>query len=302
VTTDHHDPDIGGDCVSWVALCRAGVTALADAHRLSGPEVSGWILLILEADFRTGIVSPITRDGVAAVMRCSRPTAKSRVEQLARAGLIEYHFPQGHPGWVAVTSYLDVVRVRPASQAAAIRDAITARIAPGSGRQDCNGAERAAAAPSKRKVLPSENENLPIEGPPRLGKDFAEPPGETPDFGSSVAAPAPCSSTAAVGGQARRTTSTSGHEATRPSREDLHDTHLLGHRPAPRPSAPPGAECERCTERRATLTAYWGDRLCSKCAQQVAALLDAEDAWPPVEWATGEAGAALSDAGGDHAT
>lgn len=49
-----------------------------------------------------------------------------------------------------------------------------------------------------------------------------------------------------------------------------------------------GTTCERCADRPADLTAYWGDPLCSSCAQQVAMLLDARDSWPPVPWAAEE--------------
>lgn len=45
-----------------------------------------------------------------------------------------------------------------------------------------------------------------------------------------------------------------------------------------------GSTCTRCAELPAALTAYWGDPLCSPCAQELADLFDEEDRWPPVPW------------------
>lgn len=46
--------------------------------------------------------------------------------------------------------------------------------------------------------------------------------------------------------------------------------------------------CKRCSsagrDTDAGLVAYWGDPLCSACAQAVADLLDKRNAWPAVPW------------------
>lgn len=42
--------------------------------------------------------------------------------------------------------------------------------------------------------------------------------------------------------------------------------------------------CRRCKKSPSTLTAYWGDPLCSPCAVAVAELLEAKNAWPKVPW------------------
>lgn len=42
--------------------------------------------------------------------------------------------------------------------------------------------------------------------------------------------------------------------------------------------------CMRCAERPAALASYWGDPLCSPCAQQLARLFDERGQWPPVPW------------------
>lgn len=42
--------------------------------------------------------------------------------------------------------------------------------------------------------------------------------------------------------------------------------------------------CTRCTTQPSALPAYWGDLLCSPCAQQLARLFDERDSWPPVPW------------------
>ena len=46
--------------------------------------------------------------------------------------------------------------------------------------------------------------------------------------------------------------------------------------------------CARCDEELASLTAYWGDPLCSSCAEQLADLFDEQDKWPPVPWEPSE--------------
>jgi hypothetical protein len=42
--------------------------------------------------------------------------------------------------------------------------------------------------------------------------------------------------------------------------------------------------CTRCGDRLAVLTAYWGDPLCSPCAQELARWFEEQGRWPPVPW------------------
>lgn len=238
------DPeDLGGDCSPFVMVCSC-IRSYTDHRGIKGPERHALIELVLAADFKTGIASSLSWEGVADLLSCSVPTAKQRLGALEAAGAIRYRFPRGHRGFVALLCYLDVVRVKPA-RAGAIAAALAEAEAEAEAKADAavqRAAARAAAttkssnvaaaeptAPGTERIVRSEGKELSERDPLRLTKELAERPGNMADLrtpGSAIHSSS--SSEGDVGGRGRGTTVAEARVASRSSRELEYDDRLLG--------------------------------------------------------------------------
>lgn len=213
--------DIGGDCRSYLQLCRCR-RERADSLGLSREQRHAWDDLVGAADFRTGIVESITWEGTAELLGCSIPTAKKWLGTLAELDLIAYRFPQGHPGFIAVVSYLDVVRVKP-SRAAEIHASLaraSERARARANPKSPNGADQAEVASDPAETLRSDDENFRIENTAPLPKQIAERTGRTADSTSPEIGLAPFSSPMRDGRRSRGTTLHRSREGTRLSRSE----------------------------------------------------------------------------------
>ena len=226
--TDHDDvapADLGGDCSPYVQLCRC-FRSFADDHGLRAEERGALLDLILEANFGSGIISPLTWSAASELLACSTPTAKKRLAVLEEAGLITCHFPQGHPGFVAVDCYLDVVRVKP-SKAHDIHAALeAARKAAANAKER----KRARSTPEpSRYARPFVNGEriLPSREMPPLHKDVEQRPAKMEDHFEGESASASSSSPRSEKAQSRDLTLTHEREVAGLTREDKYDIDLL---------------------------------------------------------------------------
>lgn len=233
--------EIGGDCSPFVMLCSC-IRAYADTRGLKGPQRHALLELILAAGYRTGIVGSVTWDCVAALLSCSVPTAKERLGTLEAVGAIRYWFPRGHPGFVAVVCYLDVVRVK-APLAAPIARALAnaevkaddaaerAALQTSAATKASNGADLSDPAPVNEEFLRTDRGIFRSDAPHSFPKQLSERPGRRADLRSEDAASPSSASKEAVGGRSRRTTVSDEREATRLSRMREYDQRLFGEQP-----------------------------------------------------------------------
>ena len=240
--TDDEPDEPGGDCSPYVQLCRC-FRAHADDLGLKAPDRHALLELVLAADYRTAVISSITWDDIASMLGYSRPTAQERLGALASAGAIRYRFPRGHPGFVAVLCYLDVVRVASASRADHIAEALRKEVAKADRADEraaakiaaatkaSNGATNPTAGTSNAESLPSGARIFRSDDTTPLPKGSPEPPGESMGAEGQISPRPLFASTGAVGKQSLRTTSGDRSEATRSARVRAYDTRLFGEQP-----------------------------------------------------------------------
>jgi DNA-binding Lrp family transcriptional regulator len=229
---------LGGDCTPFVQLCRC-IHRKADELGLTAAERHAWVDLVMAADFRTGIVGSLTWQATADLLGCSIPTAKERLGTLEDRGLIRYRFTRGHHGYVAVVSYLDVVRVKHPGRTEAIASALAKAVADAdkaaartqAATQTRNGADRAGNSTDNDEDLWSDEGIFRSEDPTSYAKEASERAGEPgPSTAFEPVRPS-FASTAAVRGQSRRAPSRTRTEATRSDRIRAYDDSLLGEHP-----------------------------------------------------------------------
>jgi hypothetical protein len=229
---------LGGDCTPFVQLCPC-LRSQADAVGLNAGERHAWIELILAADYRTGIVGSLTWQGAAELLGCSIPTAKERLSKLEERGLIRCRFPRGHQGYVAVVSYLDVVRVKHPGRTEAIASALANAVAVAdqaaarsqAATQARNGADPAGHSTGNDEGFRSDEGILRSEDPASLAKEGSERAGEPGPAAPFEPVQPSFASTAAVGGQSRGAPSPTRTEATRSDRIRAYDASVLGVHP-----------------------------------------------------------------------
>lgn len=236
--SDDELDDLGGDCTPFVQLCPC-LRTQADALGLNAGERHAWIELILAANYRTGIVGSLTWQGAADLLGCSIPTAKERLGRLEERGLIRCRFPRGHQGYVAVVSYLDVVRVKypgrteaianELARAVAIADEAAARTQ--AATKTHNGADRTGDSTDNDEGFRSDEGIFRSEDRTSHAKEASERAGEPGASASLEPVQRSFSSRAAAGGQSRRAPSPTQTEATRSDRIRAYDASLLGEQP-----------------------------------------------------------------------
>lgn len=238
--SDDELDELGGNCKPYVQLGKC-FRDRADELGLRTRDRHALFELVMASDFQTGIIASTTWDEVATIIGCSRPTAQDRLDALASAGAVRYRFPRGHPGFVVVRCYLDVVRVKPASRAEDIAKAQAKAVEKANqadkraanrlaATQEYNGASPVAVGTHNATSLRSDAEILRSDEPTPLPNEPSEPPAVIPVSGLPESPSPLSSSTAGVGDRNRQTTSALQREATRSDRVRAYDAILFGER------------------------------------------------------------------------